>query len=75
MEECQASLFERFSKAHDMGLIRSNISPTLATDLLQAVLGGLFHDWLRNPDQFSIRERGETLVNSLLLMMRRQDSM
>lgn len=74
-QECRESLLERFSKAHEMGLMRPDISPAIATELLQATLGGLFHDWLRNPDRFSIRERGETLINSLLMMMRHQDSM
>ncbi|MBS9404498.1 TetR family transcriptional regulator [Halomonas sp. TRM85114] len=74
-QECRESLFERFSKAHEMGLMQTSISPAIATELLQATLGGLFHDWLRNPDQFSIRERGEMLINSLLLLMRHQESM
>ncbi|HSP58400.1 MAG TPA: TetR family transcriptional regulator [Halomonas sp.] len=74
-EECRESLFERFSKADEMGLLRPSVSPAIATELLQATLGGLFHDWLRDPGQYSIHERGETLVNSLLQLMRYQDSM
>jgi TetR/AcrR family transcriptional regulator, repressor of the mexAB-oprM multidrug resistance operon len=73
-DECRESLHERFTEAFERDLLREDISPMVATELLQAILGGLFHDWLRDPERFSIRERGEALINGLLLMMRRSGS-
>ena len=32
---------------------------------------GLFHDWLRNPDAFSLRERGGVLIDALMAMLHR----
>lgn len=74
-EEALGALLKYFTAAARLNQLRMDTSPELAAQLMQATLSGLFHDWLRNPDRFSIRERGETLINSLLLMMRRQDAM
>ncbi|MWJ27054.1 TetR family transcriptional regulator [Halomonas sediminis] len=68
-EECHTSLQEHFTLASQKGALRSDLSASVAADLLHATLGGLFHEWLRNPERFSIRERGETLINQLLLLM------
>ncbi len=38
---------------------------------MQSMLGGLFHDWLRNPGAFSIRERGGELIDTSIRMMQR----
>lgn len=73
-DECRESLIERFTQAFERGLLREDVSPRVAAELLQAILGGLFHEWLRTPERFSIRERGEVLINNLLLMVRHADS-
>lgn len=69
-ESCGA-LLEYFERAADQGLLRDDLSSETAARLLQSTLGGLFHDWLRNPDDFSIQQRGNALVETLLRLLSR----
>lgn len=69
-ESCGA-LEEYFQCAAAQGQLRDDIAPEQAAQLLQATLGGLFHDWLRNPDDFSIEVRGNALVEALLRLVQR----
>ncbi|WP_346797329.1 TetR family transcriptional regulator [Halomonas sp. Bachu 37] len=73
-DECRDSLQERFAEAFEQQQLHQDISVQVATDLLQTMLGGLFHEWLRDPERFSIRERGETLINHLLALLQRPPS-
>jgi TetR/AcrR family acrAB operon transcriptional repressor len=59
-----------FTGAAEKGELANGISPVIASHLLHCMLTGLFHEWLRHPERFSIRERGEALLDSLLAMMR-----
>jgi len=42
------------------------VSPDIAADLMNTSLSGLFHDWLRKPDAYSIHDRGQVLIDQLL---------
>ncbi|HDZ47237.1 hypothetical protein LCGC14_0027700 [marine sediment metagenome] len=69
--ECFEEMLSVFELAQQQQLLRKDLSPTLATRMMQTMLGGLFHDWLRNPDAYSIRERGGELIDASIRMMQR----
>ncbi|BBI60348.1 hypothetical protein HSBAA_16540 [Vreelandella sulfidaeris] len=69
--ECFDEMLNVFTLAQEQQLLREDLSPEIATRLMQSMLGGLFHDWLRNPDAFSIRERGGELIDTSIRMMHR----
>ncbi|UYG06503.1 TetR family transcriptional regulator [Halomonas sp. M4R1S46] len=71
-DECLAALGDYFDAAHAQGLLRTDIAPELATRLLQTLLSGLFHDWLRDTRAFSLREHGMALVDAQLALLSRQ---
>lgn len=70
-KECNMEMCTQFRIAHERGLLREDLSPEIAARLLQSTLGGLFHDWLRAPELFSLRRQGSELVDTLFRMMRR----
>ncbi|MFG6175667.1 TetR family transcriptional regulator [Halomonas sp. THAF12] len=72
--ECLDALLGYFTAARDQGLLRDDVSPELATQLLQAVLSGLFHDWLRDSEAFSLLERGSQLVDAQLRLLGRDNA-
>ncbi len=65
-EEACGALRDYLQCAGRLGQLREDLSPELAAKLLQSMLGGLFHDWLRNHEQFSILEQGMRLVETQL---------
>ena len=69
--ECFDEMLLVFEVAQQQQLLRDDISPAIATQLMQSMLGGLFHDWLRNPGAYSIRERGGELIDAAIRMMQR----
>jgi TetR/AcrR family acrAB operon transcriptional repressor len=71
-EEACGALRDYFACAASLGQLRGDLSPELAASLMQSMLGGLFHDWLRNHEQFSILEQGNLLVETQLGLFRRQ---
>jgi len=71
-EESCGALRDYLQCAARLGQLREDLSPELAAKLLQSMLGGLFHDWLRNHEQFSIVEQGNLLVETQLGLFRRQ---
>jgi TetR/AcrR family acrAB operon transcriptional repressor len=70
-DECRESLYQHLLISKEQQMLIQGLSPEVATDLLQATLAGLFHEWIRDPSRFSIYERGVPLVNQLISMMRR----
>ncbi|MEQ6916740.1 TetR family transcriptional regulator [Halomonas aquatica] len=72
--DCVEALQDYFTAAHDAGHLRAGISPLIATRLLQAILSGLFHDWLRDTEAYSLREHGTTLVDTQLALLAREDA-
>lgn len=72
-EESCGALRDYLQCAARLGQLRTDLSPELAAKLLQSMLGGLFHDWLRNHEQFSIVEQGMVLVETQLRLFSRQD--
>lgn len=70
-EESCGALRDYLESAARLGQLREDLSPELAARLLQSMLGGLFHDWLRNHEQFSILEQGNLLVETQLELFRR----
>ncbi|MGJ7459357.1 TetR family transcriptional regulator [Halomonas sp. MA07-2] len=71
-EESCGALRDYLQCAARLGQLRADLSPELAAKLLQSMLGGLFHDWLRNHEQFSIVEQGNLLVETQLRLFSRQ---
>ena len=71
-EESCGALLDYLQSAARQGALRDDLSPEVAARLLQSMLGGLFHDWLRNHEQFSIVERGNLLVKTQLDLFRRR---
>ncbi|WP_444999456.1 TetR family transcriptional regulator [Halomonas mongoliensis] len=71
-EESCGALRDYLQCAARLGQLRDDLSPELAAKLLQSMLGGLFHDWLRNHTQFSIVEQGNLLVKTQLDLFRRR---
>lgn len=69
-EEACGALIDYFACAARLDHLRPGLSPEVAAELLQAMLGGLFHDWLRNHERFSLRERGTVLLDTQLDLMR-----
>ncbi|WP_249976026.1 TetR family transcriptional regulator [Vreelandella olivaria] len=70
-EECFDEMLAVFRVAHEQQLLREDLSPEIATRLMQSALGGLFHDWLRTPEAFSIREQGGEIIDALIYLMKR----
>ncbi|RUR34158.1 TetR family transcriptional regulator [Vreelandella nanhaiensis] len=70
-EECFDEMLSVFKEAEKRQLLREDLTPEIATRMMQSVLGGLFHDWLRTPDAFSIRQRGGELIDTLIRIMHR----
>ncbi|MYL22504.1 TetR family transcriptional regulator [Halomonas alkaliantarctica] len=68
-DEALGALHDYFHCAARLGHLRDDIPPALAAKLLQSMLGGLFHDWLRNYERFSIYEEGARLVKTQLALM------
>ena len=69
--ECFEDMLDVFVLAKQQQLLREDLTPEIAARLMQSVLGGLFQDWLRNPDAFSISERGGELIDITIRMMQR----
>ncbi|MDY7116929.1 TetR family transcriptional regulator [Halomonas sp. SSL-5] len=70
-DEACGALADYFGCAARLGQLREDLSPATAAELMQAMLGGLFHDWLRNHERFSLVAKGRELVGTQLALMRR----
>ncbi len=70
-EECYSEMLHVFKEAEQQKLLREDLTPEVATRMMQSMLGGLFHDWLRTPEAFSIRQRGGELIDTLIRIMHR----
>lgn len=68
--ECQAVMCELFRDAHQRGQLSPALTPELATFMLQSVFGGLFHDWLRDPERYSLCKEGGELLSALFRLLR-----
>ena len=69
--EAREALTDYFTCAARLEQLREDLSPDIAAELMLALLGGLFHDWLRNHERFSIATKGSELVALQLELMRR----
>lgn len=69
-EEACGALADYFAYAARLGQLREGLTPATAAELMQAMLGGLFHDWLRNHERFSLVAKGRELVDTQLALMR-----
>ncbi|MBB3191482.1 TetR family transcriptional regulator [Halomonas cerina] len=72
--DCYQSLHKHFTRAAEQGLLVDNLSPAMAAHLLQSTLAGLVHDWLHNPEAFSIHRRGCAMVDTLLGLLQASPS-
>ncbi|SHE39115.1 transcriptional regulator, TetR family [Modicisalibacter ilicicola DSM 19980] len=68
-DECRGEMCVQFHKAHELDLLNPALTPEKATRLLQSTLGGLFHDWLREPERYSLSHEGGALVDTLFQLM------
>lgn len=68
-EEHYPEICARFRRADEMGLLRQGLSPEVAARLLQSSLSGLFHDWLRAPERYSLYQQGAEAIDTLLQLM------
>lgn len=67
--ECHEGMCEHFRQVHEQGLLQPGLSPEIATRLLQSTLGGLFHDWLRDPEGFSLSVEGGEIIDTLFRLV------
>lgn len=67
-ETCQA-LLRQFKQADLKQQLRPGLSPERATDLFHYALSGLFWEWLRAPQAFTLSERGPALVDDLIRLI------
>jgi TetR/AcrR family acrAB operon transcriptional repressor len=58
-----------FNAVDQQGQLRADMSPQTAARMLQSMLSGIFHDWLRYPQDYSIQERGMEMVDTLLRLI------
>lgn len=70
-EECFKEMLVLLQMADAQGQLREGVTPEIASHLVQATLGGLFHDWLRAPERYSLSERGADVIDTLIMLMRR----
>ncbi|MGC3873831.1 TetR family transcriptional regulator [Halomonas sp. GXIMD04776] len=68
-QECHDEMYIQFHKACEQHLLAPSLTPETATRLLQSTLGGLFHDWLREPERFSLSREGGALIDTLFELM------
>lgn len=68
-EACGA-LVDYFHCAARHQQLREDISPEMAANMMNAMLSGLFHHWLRNHETFSIFQEGSRLVAAQLQLMK-----
>lgn len=71
-EESCGALRDYLESAARLGQLREDLAPEVAARLLQSMLGGLFHDWLRNHEQLSLVKQGNLLVKTQLDLFRRR---
>jgi TetR/AcrR family acrAB operon transcriptional repressor len=69
-EETHEAFHQQFIKAAELKILRPDLGAAVASRLMHSMVTGLFHDWLRHPKGYSIRERGEELIDNLLALMR-----
>lgn len=70
-KECFDEMLALFEMAQQQHLLRDSLSPEMATRMLQSMLGGLFHDWLRNPSVYSISERSGEMIDTFINLVKR----
>jgi len=71
VQETLEAFLRHFCLAHEKGQLRDGLSPERATELFHFALNGLFWEWLRDAEDFSISERGAILVDTLIDLMRK----
>lgn len=70
-KECFDEILTVFKFAEQQQLLREGLSAEIATQMLQSMLGGLFHDWLRNPHAYSIKARSSQLIDTFIDLVKR----
>ncbi|KAA0011155.1 TetR family transcriptional regulator [Billgrantia pellis] len=70
-DDALGALRDYFLCAAHLGQLREDTSPEIAARLMQAMLSGLFHDWLRNHERYALREHGMSLVEAQLRLLMR----
>ncbi|AVI62721.1 TetR family transcriptional regulator [Halomonas sp. GFAJ-1] len=70
-KECFDEMLAVFKLAQHQQLLRDGLSPEVATQMMQSMLGGLFHDWLRNPSVYSIDERSGKMIDTFIFLVKR----
>lgn len=68
-DEACSTLVDYFRCAARYHQLREDLAPDRAADIMNALLSGLFHHWLRNHVSFSIYQEGSRLVETQLALM------
>lgn len=69
-DEACGALIDYFCCAAKHQHLREDLSPEMATDMMHAMLSGLFHHWLCNHETFSIFHEGSRLITAQLQLMK-----
>ncbi|MHB0775749.1 TetR family transcriptional regulator [Halomonas sp. WWR20] len=67
--ECEDVVQDCFEQAAKQDQLIQGLKPQTAAMMWHSMIGGLFHDWLRDPERYSIRETGGEAIDQLLRMM------
>jgi len=68
-QEACGALADYFRCAASYQQLREGLAPEMAADIMNAMLSGLFHHWLRNHETFSIYQEGSRLVETQIKLM------
>ncbi|MCI0511313.1 TetR family transcriptional regulator [Chromohalobacter marismortui] len=69
--DCREVVRRCFQQAHDEGLLIDEVTPDVATLMLHSMIGGLVHDWLRTPDNYSLSAHGGEAIDNLFYLITR----
>ncbi|WP_168014962.1 TetR family transcriptional regulator [Halomonas salinarum] len=70
-QDCYASMLRHFTIAEESGQLAPNIDAIRAAQMMEYTIGGMLHDWLRTPQEYSLTERGRVIIDNLLDLLSR----
>ncbi|WP_192036296.1 TetR family transcriptional regulator [Halomonas sp. YLGW01] len=69
--DCYRSMLRHFEMAERAGQLAPGVDATRAAQMMEYTIGGMLHDWLRTPEEYSLTERGRGIIDSLLDLLSR----
>ncbi|WP_458526506.1 TetR family transcriptional regulator [Onishia taeanensis] len=70
-QDCYCSMLRHFKLAETSGQLAANIDAIRAAQMMEYTIGGMLHDWLRTPEEYSLTERGRVMIDTLLDLLSR----